>query len=363
MLGATYNVKMKILIPIVLIMSMNLAVVQARSVTPLVQVGQSVEMPVINEVPLTGTVTSPRSADLSAEVSGLVEAVLIEEGVRVRQGDIILRLDQELEKLTLDAARAKTRQVQLELVEARRKFTDAKRLAKQKTISENDVQALQAEVNITGAVLQGARVEQQQQEARLSRHQVIAPFDGVISQKYTEAGEWVSPGDAIAELIATDSLRIDFQAPQSIFPKTTLETPIQISLDALPGRNFAGKIIAIVPITNSEARTFMIRASIKPDKLHMTPGMSANGVLQIKMDGKAVVVSRDAILRHPDGRTTVWIVNQNNTVSERLVTTGPSFNGNIVIEQGLDANVSIVVQGNESLRESQMISIQQDQGL
>lgn len=349
---------MKILFAIVLIMSLNLATVQARSVAPLVRVAQSVEMPVINEVPLTGTVTSPRSADLSAAVSGLIAEVLIEEGMRVSKGDIIVRLDQELEKLSLDAAMAKTRQARLELVEAKRKFADAKRLARQKTISENDVQSLQAEVNITDAVLKGAMVEQKQQQARLHRHQVLAPFAGVISHKYTEAGEWISPGVAIAELIATDSLRIDFQAPQSIFPSTTAATPIRISLDAIPDQVFAGKIIAIVPITNSEARTFLIRATIKADELLMTPGMSANGVLQLNTGGKGVVVSRDAILRHPDGRTTVWIVNQDNTVSERLVTTGASFNGNIVIEQGLDANVSIVVQGNESLRENQVISIQ-----
>jgi membrane fusion protein, multidrug efflux system len=334
--------------------------VQAKSISPLVIVGQSKNMDVINEVPLTGTVSSPRSASLSTEVSGLVKMVLIDEGLRVLKGDVILKLDQELQQMTLEVARSKTKQARFELADAKRRLADSKRLAKQKAISENDVQSMQAEVNIDYTALQRTKVEQQQHEARLRRHQVFAPFDGVISQKFTEAGEWISPGNAIAELIATDNLRIDFQAPQVVFPKTKPETPIQIKLDAIPDKIFNGKIISIVPVTKAETRTFMIRTSIEANELHITPGMSANALLRLNTGRKSIVVSRDAILRHPDGRTTVWIVNQDRSVSERLVKTGLSFNGNVVIKEGLQHNVMIVLQGNESLREGQKVTIQQD---
>ena len=104
---------------VISIVLLAITAAQARSVTPLVVVGQSETMMVINEIPLTGTVTSPRSADLSAELSGLVEAIKIKEGQRVRKGDVILKLDQELEKLTLDAAIAKSRQARLQLADAK----------------------------------------------------------------------------------------------------------------------------------------------------------------------------------------------------------------------------------------------------
>lgn len=351
---------MKTLITIALFVFFNISVIQARSISPLVVVNQSSEMSVINEVPLTGTVTSPRSARLSAEVSGLVEAVLFDEGLHVRKGDVILKLDPELEKLELDAAMAETAKIRLELADARRRFADVKRLIKNKAVSENEVQSLQAEVSINGTALQRARAEQKRQEVRLRRHQVLAPFDGVISQKFVETGEWISPGDVIAGLIAIDNLRIDFQAPQYVFPETTPETPIRITFDAIPNKIFDGKIIAIVPITKTATRTFKIRVIIESEKIHITPGMSANGMLRLDTNEKAVVVSRDAILRQPDGRTTVWMVNQDMTVSERLVKTGLSFNGNVVIEEGLNTNVKIVVQGNEALKEGQMILIKQD---
>ena len=332
----------------------------AKSVTPLVVVGKPAEKTVINEIPLTGTVSSPQSADISTELSGLVKRILVDEGHHVKAGDIILELDDELQQMTVAAEKAKTRQVQLELADARRRLTDAKRLVKQKTISENDVQSLQAEVNIDSAAVQLAQAEQQQQEARLRRHQLRAPFDGVVSQKFTEAGEWITPGDAVIELVATDGLRIDFKAPQSAFPKITLNTRIDIRLETLPNKHFQGKISAIVPVTDAKARTFMIRVISEDNEMIMTPGMSANGVLQLDTGHKALTVSRDAILRYPDGRTTVWVVNPDKTVSEKLVKTGLSFDGNVVIHEGIKIDDTIVLEGNESLRDGQTISIQQE---
>jgi len=351
---------MKISIVIALIVFCNLSGVQAKSNLPLAVVGQSSEMVVVNEVSLTGTVYSHRSASLSAAVSGLVEAMLIDEGQRVHKGDVILKLDPELEKLKLNATIAETSKAQHELADAKRRLSDVKRLVKNNSVSKNDVQSMQSEVSVDSAALQRARAILQQQEERLRRHQVLAPFDGVISKKLVEVGEWISPGDVIANLVATDNLRIDFQAPQSVYPLTTLKTPVRVSLDSMPNRSFDGKIIAIVPVTNEEARTFIIRVTLDADELRLIPGMSANGILKLDSGRKAVVVLRDAILRHPDGRTTVWIVNQDKTVSERLVKTGLSFNGYIVIEEGLEMNERIVLQGNESLREGQMISIKQE---
>ena len=246
------------------------------------------------------------------------------------------------------------------MADAKRRLADARRLAKNKTISDNDVQALLAEVGIDAAALQKAQALQQQQEARVKQHEVLAPFDGVVSNKATEAGEWITPGSVIVHLIAMDNLRIDFQVPQSVYPKTNFVTPVTISLDAYPGREFDASVSAIVPVTSQQSRTFLVRTSLNAKDFKLIPGMSAKGRLKLDTGKKAVTVSRDAILRHPDGRITVWVVNKDLSVSERLVNIGLSFNGNVVINQGLEAGEKIVVQGNESLREGQVIAVKQE---
>jgi multidrug efflux pump subunit AcrA (membrane-fusion protein) len=89
--------------------------------------------------------------------------------------------------------------------------------------------------------------------------------------------------------------------------------------------------------------------------------MSAHGTLRLNTGRRGVVVSRDAILRYPDGRVTVWVVNQGSettTVSEQPVTVGHSFDGKVSITRGLKAGTVVVVEGNEALQEGQTVLVQ-----
>lgn len=315
---------------------------------------------VIEEIPLTGTVVSQRVARLSAEVSGIVETMSVEVGDQVQAGDEILRLNQELDALTLSAARAATEQAALELEDARRRLADTRTLATRQTVSANELESLAAEVRIDSAELDRFKAEQQRHEARLRRHKLAAPFSGVISRRMTEQGEWIQPGQAVVELVALQDLRVDFQAPQSVLGKLDRETGIQVRLDALPGATLEGSIDTVIPVTDPGTRTFLIRAALDDPRIRLSPGMSASAVLRLNTDTPGVVVPRDAIMRYPDGRVTVWVVNQNhdnNTVSERQVETGLNFKGMVTITRGLEADTPVVVQGNEALRDGQSVNI------
>jgi hypothetical protein len=121
-------------------------------------------------------------------------------------------------------------------------------------------------------------------------------------------------------------------------------------------------IDAIVPVSDASSRTFLIHVRIDAGDAVVTPGMSAHGQLRLSTGREGVVISRDAILRYPDGRVTVWVINPGSeppTVAEKRVTTGHSFNGLITIREGLKADEVVVVRGNESLQEGQQVRIQQ----
>jgi len=162
------------------------------------------------------------------------------------------------------------------------------------------------------------------------------------------------------ELIANENLRIDFQIPQKEFPRVDTTSKIQISLDAIPDKTLTGNIQAIVPYSDTDARTFLLRVQLTDSYPAIAPGMSANGLLRLKTSTTGIVISRDAILRYPDGRITVWIVNTVNgkhVVSEKSVTTGTSFNDRISILDGLKEGERVVVEGNESLRDGQTVTL------
>jgi membrane fusion protein (multidrug efflux system) len=330
--------------------------------SPLVIVNSAQSDTVIKQVPLTGTVTSARIAQLSSEISGLVEKVNVEVGDIIQTGAVLVELDREIEEFTLEALRAATAQAQAELADAKRRYQDAKRLRQQKSISENELRLLEAEVEVDAATLKQKRAEERRQQARVDRHTLRAPFTGVISERRTETGEWIEPGTPVITLIAVDDLRIEMRVPQEFYNRIDRNSRVRVTLDALPEREFEGVIDAIVPVSDASSRTFLIHVRIDAGDAVVTPGMSAHGQLRLSTGRQGVVISRDAILRYPDGRVTVWVINPGSeppTVAEKRVTTGHSFNGLITIREGLKADEVVVVRGNESLQEGQQVRIQQ----
>lgn len=332
----------------------------AQQAGPVVLVSPAEQVTLFEEVPLTGTVISPRIAELSSEVSGIVDTIQVDIGKRVQAGDEILRLNSELESLTLTAARANTERAEWELEDAKRRLKDARALGAVQSLSASAVESLAAEVRIDSAELARSRAEEQRDAARLKRHSLKAPFAGMISRKLVEQGEWLQPGQAVVELVALDSLRIDFQVPQSVYPKLDKHSGLRIKLDAFPGETFDSRIEAIIPVTDPVSRTFLIRVALIDNQVKMVPGMSASAVLRLDTRSQGVVVYRDALIRYPDGRITVWVINQEGdqaVVTEHPVQTGLSFNGKVAVTGGLAPNTLVVVQGNESLRDGQKVVV------
>lgn len=338
----------------------GLTEVAAQQNMPTVIVSRAEQAALVEEVALTGTVVSSRITELSTEVSGIVAEIQVELADRVSAGDEILRLNPELESLSLEAARATTEQTRHELEDARRRLAEARRLGEIQSVSA--VEMIAAEVSIDAAKLKRSQAEEQRQAARLQRHRLKAPFDGVISRKLVEVGEWIQPGQSVFELVALEGLRIDFQVPQSVFSKLDNSTSLKVSFDALPGRKFDARIDKIVPVTDPVSRTFRVRAALKDSNARIAPGMSASAMLRLESGELGIVVPRDAIIRYPDGRVTLWVAEvegEQARVRELRVQTGLSFGGRIAVTSGLEAGARVVVRGNESLYEQQAVIVRE----
>ncbi|MBT8092043.1 MAG: efflux RND transporter periplasmic adaptor subunit [Gammaproteobacteria bacterium] len=330
-----------------------------------VQVEKVSNRAIVRQVNVTGTVTSPRTALLSTAVAGLVAQLTIDEGHRVETGDALLKLDAELARLALERARAEVRQRETAVADARRRFAEADEVGTQRGIARTQIESLRAEVSSDEAALVASQAAAREQQAIVERHTLKAPFAGVISERHAELGEWVNPGDGLLELVATDNLRFDFRVGQDNFAALSPDTLVEITLDALPERSIAGHVDTIVPIKDPGARTFLVRVladttgADNPPRI--TPGMSARGKLNIDAGRRGVAVSRDAILRFPDGRVTVWVVDTGGelpVVREQVVRTGFEFEGVVEITNGLADGDVVVVRGNETLQEGQTVSIQ-----
>ena len=320
--------------------------------------------PIVRQIDVTGTVTSPRTALLSTAVAGLVADLEIDEGDRVEAGMALLRLDAELAQVALDRARAEVRQREIAVADARRRLAEAEKVGTERGIAQTQIDSLRAEVAGDEAALLASQAAVREQQAIVERHTLRAPFSGVISERHTELGEWVNPGDGLLELVATENLRFDFRVGQESFAALSPETPVEITLDALADTVIAGRVDTIVPVKNPGARTFLVRVLAADtddgNASIITPGMSARGRLNIETGRSGIVIPRDAILRFPDGRMTVWVVDTGAelpVVNEQVIRIGYEFDGVVEITEGLSAGDIIVVRGNETLQDGQGVTI------
>lgn len=330
----------------------------AHAASP-VETAKSERRTVVQVVNVSGTVTSPQAAILSPSIGGLVEATLVDAGDRVEEGDLVVTLDSELARLTFERAAAEKTQAQIALDDAQRRLREAEEVGPQRGIAETEIKSLRAEVTRNVAALEASAAAARQQQAVLRRHEVRAPFKGVVSQRLAQVGEWVNPGDGLVELVATEGLRFDFRVPQSYYARLDDQTRIDLTLDAVPDEVVAGRVQSIVPVKDPGARTFLLRVVTDAQhRLPVTPGMSARAAIRIDTGREAVVVPRDAVLMYPDGRRTVWIVVTEDgkpVVHEKRIDAGLEFDGVVEVRSGLDAGLDVVTRGNEALRDGETV--------
>ncbi len=322
------------------------------------EVGQAIQT-----LELSGSITPRRAAALSSRVSGLVAEVNVDAGDRVEAGAVLLRLDGKLASLAVAEAEAALGQSQAALREAQRLRDEGQRLVRDNFVSETEVAALESRFAVAEAALAQSTSQLQTARERVARHDVIAPFAGVISRKLTEAGEWVETGTPVADLVGTEELWLDVQAPQQYWPELVPESEVSVELDAIPGRTFEAYIHARVPVSDPTARTFLVRLQIEgleESSNLITPGMSGRARFSLPGSQEVVRVPRDALIRYPDGTTTVWIVEQSNTgmrARELEVTVGRASGDSIEIISRLDPLRPVVVRGNEVLTQDQVVRV------
>jgi RND family efflux transporter MFP subunit len=314
---------------------------------------------VTDELRLTGTLTAERSARLSPRVDGLVARVRVDAGDRVRAGAPLVELDSTVASHAHDRARAGTAEARARSDEAARLATEARRLVAEKHLPQTELARREADAKLAAAALVASEANEREQAELLRRHVVPAPFPGVVARRLTEAGEWVSRGTPVIELVATDRVRLDVQAPQERFAAIRPDAVVQVFADALGGKPLPGRVVARVPVSDPSARTFLVRVVVDEAQGRLLPGTSATAVIGLPGTKQALVIPRDALLRYPDGSHTVFVLRDGPdgpTALERPVKLGGG-GAQVEVLEGIAPADRVVVRGNERLRSGQSVRV------
>ncbi|MDX5477701.1 MAG: efflux RND transporter periplasmic adaptor subunit, partial [Cyclobacteriaceae bacterium] len=172
------------------------------------------------EYSFTGTFEPNRESKLSAEVQGKVNRILVESGSTVRKGQVLIQLDDALLQLQLKAA-----EIQVKGLEA-----DLKRY---RILVENDaIQGIQLEK--TGLALETANVQVSTLKEQISKSQIRAPFDGVVTAKLTEEGDFAAPGKPLLQLTDISQVKLGIQVPEKDLKLFELGKSYTVSIPSLP---------------------------------------------------------------------------------------------------------------------------------
>lgn len=315
---------------------------------------------IISEVSLNGTANALRTSRLSTAVAGLVDDVRVEAGDRVEQGDLLVGLDNEQAGFELASARAESAEARARLEEAQRRLTEARSVGAGRNIAATEVSARESQVVATQAALGRLSAEEKRRQVVLDRHRIEAPFEGVVSHRNSDLGEWVTPGDELLTLVDTTNLRLDFRVPQDYFERVTRDSELLVHPLGTGGNPVMARIESLVPVTDPEARTFLLRAT-GPEVFSALPGMAVRATLRVSTGERGMTVSRDAINRYPDGRVTVWLAESAGDdlyeVREKRVEVGSGFDNRMEILSGLEGDEQVVIRGNESLENGAKVKL------
>lgn len=330
------------------------------------QMPVSVVRPTVSEstetLRFTGNLTARKSARLSPQVSGLIAAIHADAGDVVKQGDLLLELDKRLVSLDVARARAMLQEAEAELVEARRLAEEGRRLANDRFLPSTEMRAREAAEVLAEAARDRVRSELDREREQLALHQLRAPFSGVLSSRLVERGEWIEPGSAVAELVQVDELWLDVRVPQRYWADVGQgAVRVRAWADVAPDRELDTEVHARVPVSDATARTFLLRLLVHDETRAITPGMSAQVEIELVREQPTTRIPRDALVRYPDGTTTVWIVpEESNRASERAVSVLRYLGQEAELTEALPTDARVVVRGNEVLSEGDTVQLVED---
>ena len=288
-----------------------------------------------------GSLRSDESVTLRPEVAGRISSIHFHEGERVAKGAPLVKLDPSVTE-------AEVRQARANLTWAKQKYQRAIDLEKQGFISSQAKDEAENNLKVSEAALALA-------EAKLAKLTIGAPFSGLIGLRSVSVGDYVKEGADMVNLEAIDPLKVDFRVPEVYLTQLSVGQTLQLTLDAMPGKTYEGKVLAINPLIDAAGRSVVIRAQVKNQDSALRPGMFARVRLFTRDLQEALMVPEQAVVPQGDE----WFVYRvvDGKAQRARVDIGQRRDGKAEIVKGLDDGDLVVTAGHLKLREGVPVQV------
>ncbi|HUJ53062.1 MAG TPA: efflux RND transporter periplasmic adaptor subunit [Steroidobacteraceae bacterium] len=327
----------------------------------------------------TGYVTARREATVSAQITGTVSEVLIEEGDRVKAGQVLGRLDDTAQRAALAQAQAQWHSTQALLVQYEAQLAQSRRdvqrdedLVKRNLVSEQAVEQARTQVDTQAAQVQAqhkqidvAAANVRAAQVQLDYCTVRAPFDGVVIAKAAQVGEIISPLSAgggftrtgIGTLVDMDSLEIEVDVNEAYINRVEPGQPVESVLNAYPDWRIPSHVIAIIPTADRSKATVKVRIGLDVKDPRIVPDMGARvsfleqnkNAAQAPQRPRGVLVPAAAVRK--DGEQDVVFIARDHRAARRAVTLGGTSGEQRQVLAGVSAGEAVIVDAPPGLKD------------
>ncbi len=335
----------------------------------------------------SGYVVARRMATVSAKVTGRVQEVLIEEGMRVEEGQVLARLDpidadaqRTLAASQLSAARAQIDSVKAQLADAEANAKRLSQLVGQQLVSRAQYDQAIAQRDSLRAQLATAQRNAQVagDQLRIAGHGVDntivrAPFSGIVTAKAAQPGEIVSPlatggftRTGIGTIVDMESLEVEVEVGESYIGRVQPKMPVETVLNAYPDWRIPGEVIAIIPAADRGKATVKVRVALKEKDPRIVPDMGVRvSFLERASDNtgeqkpQGVRVPAAAVVQR-DGAEVAFALGDEDRVEQRALKTGATSGSERIVLSGLTAGETVVLDPPETLKDGDRVRLAGD---
>ncbi|MGG6461485.1 efflux RND transporter periplasmic adaptor subunit [Solilutibacter silvestris] len=279
-------------------------------------------------------------AQVVAKTSGIAERVFAEEGQHVREGQVLVQIDSAQQALRVQQTSAQAEKLA-------RNLARSEELAKQKMVSANDVEQLRFD-------LQNARAQLNLAKLDLSYTRVTAPISGVIAQRSIKAGNLVQISTPIFRIVENDRLEATLNVPERSLEAIRNGLPVSMTVDAVPGKTFEGKVTRISPVVDSGSGTFRVICAFDGGGV-LQPGMFGRIAVVFDRRAGALAIPRIAMLED-DNQAAVFTV-RDGKAARVPIKTGYVDGEWVEVLSGLKSGDPVVTAGKAALRDGVAVQV------
>ncbi len=311
-------------------------------------------------IELTGTVEAKKDVIVSAKTTGTLERI-VPLGRAVGIGQVIANTEDDLLQASVSQADAQVQNAEASLRVAEESYNRQKPLFADSIISPLEFTRLESTLDQAKSALAQATAIYDQAQRQLQYTSIIAPIAGKVEAHYVEAGEQVVPGTEVLRLVDTRNVQISAGVSERYAGDIVFGTPAEVSLPTANILSRSGRVIFAGNVIDPDSRSFEVNIEVDNADGRLKPEMIAQlAILRTTIDG-ALVIPGNTVTRTENGLS-VFVVEQhdgNHVAKMRTVTLGADYANQVVVVSGLSAGEQVVVRGQSTLANNDLVTIDQ----